>query len=460
MPPSPHLNRPSPLLCPQPRSLGAQHLQHTTYSAATVLLVLMAKAAVLSDPPGKSILPLMSLPWPSAPPNLPPSSLRAQSHSLSSTDCQFTADCRADPRNPHRRRPFSTWVKKLANFKSSSDGDRPRRHVKNKHGKNNNPYPESGVVADRNHHEESAASFTTAQSGSNGSLEHSASHAAEHTGRQGRSVAGTFSTEHEGSMAPDSHGTSSVAGTSRTMGGGIDSRRGDSTFSSPAPSVRSLTTTLTTIQSMAPHGHNSSTSPAANNPQSVQFSQPFPTTSPASAIPAHLTPNGVPNTYTAATANGLLTDNASILTLASSSKRRRRRSMDTDASVRALAPSSVWGGSRESLPLSVLSANIDSGMPNTPGLHTTTSRMGADRNSIYSSTGVPPALPGDRNSYYAKQADAVSIRSGRPGHSRTESVGTSVANAAALHSPLAGPQATEKFDKAEKVDGAGSTKEE
>lgn len=35
--------------------------------------------------------------------------------------------------------------------------------------------------------------------------------------------------------------------------------------------------------------------------------------------------------------------------------------MDTDASVRALAPSSVWGGSRESLPLSVLSANLDNG---------------------------------------------------------------------------------------------------
>jgi hypothetical protein len=133
--------------------------------------------------------------------------------------------------------------------------------------------------------------------------------------------------------------------------------------------------------------------------------------------------------------------------------------MDTDASVRALAPSSVWGGSRESLPLSVLSANIEPGMPNTPGLHTASSRIGTDRNSIYSSTGVPPALPGDRNSYYAKQADAASIRSGRPGHSRTESVGTSVVNAA-LHSPLAGPPATDKHDKAEKLDGVGSTKEE
>ena len=40
----------------------------------------------------------------------------------------------------------------------------------------------------------------------------------------------------------------------------------------------------------------------------------------------------------------------------------RRRSVDTDASVRALAPSSVFGGSRESLPLSVLSSNFESGL--------------------------------------------------------------------------------------------------
>ncbi|KAK9474627.1 uncharacterized protein V1510DRAFT_411531 [Dipodascopsis tothii] len=39
-------------------------------------------------------------------------------------------------------------------------------------------------------------------------------------------------------------------------------------------------------------------------------------------------------------------DNASIITLASSSK--RRKSLDTNASTRALAPSSLWG-SRESL---------------------------------------------------------------------------------------------------------------
>lgn len=176
-------------------------------------------------------------------------------------------------------------------------------------------------------------------------------------------MAGTISTENETtrSITARSHGASSLTGTARTVGGGFESRRGgDSTFSSPAPSVRSLTTTLTTIQSLGP---NNITQPSQNNHsgangQSIQFSQPFSTASPASAIPSHLAPPNIPTTYTTATANNLLTDNASILTLASSSKHRRRRSMDTDASVRALAPSSLWGGSRESLPLSVLSSNV------------------------------------------------------------------------------------------------------
>jgi hypothetical protein len=241
-------------------------------------------------------------------------------------------------------------------------------------------------------------------------------------------------------MAP-SHRASSVAGTNRTVGCGVESRRGgDSTFSSPAPSVRSLTTTLTTIQSMAPNAGQAHHHAAHNqgNTQSIQFSQPFPSTgAPASAIPAHLAPSGNPTTYTSATANNLLTDNASILTLASSSKRRRRRSLDTDASVRALAPSSLWGGSRESLPLSVLSANIDPmGMPPTPGMHSS-SRIGAERTSIYSATGVGPAISGDRNSYYAKQGDAASVRSGLLGHGRAESVSGSIGG---LSSPLVTPR--------------------
>ena len=105
------------------------------------------------------------------------------------------------------------------------------------------------------------------------------------------------------------------------------------------------------------HHHN------PNDPP-VMYSAPFP--SPGTAAPPSpaLHNSGLlhPATYNAATANGVWTDNASILTLASSSKRTRRRSVDTDASVRALAPNSVFGGSRESLPLSVLSSNYESGI--------------------------------------------------------------------------------------------------
>lgn len=362
-------------------------------------------------------------------------------------------------RQAHRRRPFSTWVKKLTNFKSSSDSERPKRHMRMKRGhKLNNPYPQSGHVS-QNHADpngtvngsvngashantntntngDSSYSFTTARTGSMTSLDqpvHSSVDGLAPTTAGSRSMAGTASTENEAprSLAPSHGGASSLAGTSRTIGGGgMDGRRGgDSTFSSPAPSVRSLTTTLTTIQSVAPNGNTPYvTAPQNSNTHSIQFSQPFPTTSPASAIPSHLAPSSNPTTYTTATANNLLTDNASILTLASSSKRRRRRSMDTDASVRALAPSSLWGGSRESLPLSVLSANIDQGgMPTTPGIPGSTSRLGAERTSIYSSTGVAPAITSERNSILAKQGDGASVRSGRLGHGRPDSISGSIA---------------------------------
>lgn len=199
----------------------------------------------------------------------------------------------------------------------------------------------------------------------------------------------------------------------------------------------------------------------------VHFAHQYPVTSqPASAIPAHLaTTAHNPTTYSSATAGNLLTDNASILTLASSSK-RRRRSFDTDASVRALAPRSVWGDSRESLPLSVLSGNAERD-------HTATrpsvSGLAAERASVYSSQGVSaPALASERNSYYAssrKEVDARSlyrdvgpdgrsvnfdgkslagnegaslrgyegsIRSGALGHSRNDSL---PGNASPLHAP-------------------------
>lgn len=328
-------------------------------------------------------------------------------------------------------------MKKLANFKSSSEPDRFKRHLKTKRGKLNNPYPESGFVGNhpRQSHAQSAYSFRTQQTGAT-SIGYSTRCSGElvppTTG--GRSIAGTFSTDNDRprSLTAPSHGESSLAGTSRTVGGGMESRRGgDSTFSSPAPSEHSLATTLTTIQSMGPNGQPA---PQPQNiPQSIQFSQPFPTTSPASAIPAHLAPPNNPTTYSTATANNLLTDNASILTLASSSKRRRRRSMDTDASVRALAPSSLWGGSRESLPLSVLSSNIES---STPGVQSGNARLGVERTSIYSTTGATSTLAGERNSLYTKQGDGASIRSGLLGHGRPDSISGSIAGVAA---PLASP---------------------
>jgi hypothetical protein len=121
--------------------------------------------------------------------------------------------------------------------------------------------------------------------------------------------------------------------------------------------------------------------------------------------------------------------------------------MDTDASVRALAPSSLFGGSRESLPLSVLSANIDPAS-GTPGLHQARASGGGpnERASVYSATGVAPALPSERNSYYAgKQSilgDNASVKSGRLGHGRTDSVTGSIGGIATTGSPLASPRET------------------
>ncbi|KAI2467449.1 hypothetical protein F4781DRAFT_308434 [Annulohypoxylon bovei var. microspora] len=388
-----------------------------------------------------------------------------------------------------RRRPFSTWVKKLANFKSGSSSSaaatessrhnsHPKRDAtpkatKKRPSKNNNPYPQSsriGIAVQPTH--QSDPSFSTSHSArlSDPSIARR-SHSSTGTSNDealpptagGMSAAPTLSTDYEAahSLHAPSNMASSVTGTNRTTYGGLDSRKGgDSTFSSPAPSVRSLTTTLTTIQSMGPNGtvnappHAGHSSNQANsNYQTIQFTQPFPTSSPASAIPPYLAPHtgpGYPTTYNTATANNLLTDNASILTLASSSKRRRRRSMDTDASVRALAPSSLWGGSRESLPLSVLSANIDG----SGGLHQSTSRIAAgERTSIYSTT----PMPGERNSLYAPTAgkqsiagDAASIRSGFLGHGRADSISGSVAG---VNSPLVSPrEAAEKGAVAEEKD--------
>jgi hypothetical protein len=372
-----------------------------------------------------------------------------------------------------RRRPFSTWMKKLTSFKgsSSADANQPTSTKRNAYqmrsqskkqsaSKNNNPYPESGHINGNSsapvngHH-----SFSTVPTGntmSSSSLDRrgesiqSSEDGLPPPTIGNKSTAATMSTDVAHSEAAQSHAASSGEGTTATVGCGVSSggRGNDSTFSSPAPSVRSLTTTLTTIHSAAPPtAQTSHNHPSTNNAQSIQFSHQFPTSPPATALPAHLAPQGSgghPATYSTATANNLLTDNASILTLASSSKRRRRRSMDTDASVRALAPSSLFGGSRESLPLSVLSANIDSNpiaathqpRPSVGGLN--------ERASIYSATGVTPALPSERNSYYAgKQsiaADGGSVKSGLIGHGHNDSISGSIGGPAVPSSPLASPR--------------------
>jgi hypothetical protein len=219
----------------------------------------------------------------------------------------------------------------------------------------------------------------------------------------------------------------SKTGTSRTGAGTYDGR--NSTFSSPQNSQESLTTTLTTIQSTAPSAMLNAPAP----PAQVQFSHQYPISPPASAVPSHLAPN--PHTFGAATGNGVLSDDASIMTLASSSKRRRRNSLDTNASVRALAPSSLWGNSRESLPLSVLSSNVD--MAAGRDRAGASGLASAERASVYSATGVnAPALISERNSYYSvKQGiDGASIRSGLFGHGRTDSINGSITG---LASPLA-----------------------
>lgn len=248
---------------------------------------------------------------------------------------------------------------------------------------------------------------------------------------------------HQKSLAPTlattaetttSDGAPSGAGTANT-GARTDGDR-NSTFSSPAPSVRSMTTTLTTIQSTAPPIN----APVASNNQAS--SAPGTASShlspnPASAVPAHLAPHGHPITYHSATANNVLTDDASILTLASSSKRRRRNSVDTNASVKALAPASMFGGSRESLPLSVLSGTIihpgqsdNASLRDASGSLYQSSKINAERASLISASGITaPALASERNSYIgSKYGDAASIRSGLLGgaHGRNDSVSGSI----------------------------------
>lgn len=116
--------------------------------------------------------------------------------------------------------------------------------------------------------------------------------------------------------------------------------------------------------------------------------------------------------------------------------------MDTDASVRALAPSSVFGGSRESLPLSVLSSNVEGA--NQPTTYPRSTTGPAERASLYSTAGVAPALSSERNSYYANKqsiaGDGSSVRSGRLGHNKNDSITGSIGGMPVPNSPLAHPR--------------------
>lgn len=299
-----------------------------------------------------------------------------------------------------RRKPFTNWVKKLNQKMKRAKGV-------------NNPYPQSGHVSSQHprngYGQREAQSIDYPQSTATGHRPRTVVHSAEELNRQSMLSTTSGRPSAEVDSRPPTHapsyGGTSFAGTNITA---TDPRRPDSTFSSPAPSARSVATTLSTIQSQMANGvlngqpitnttttnNNNNANNANNNlaappnarPQqqqqhpAVQYTQPeaLTTAMPSSDGDRNRRSAYRPATYSAIIANNLLTDNISILTLASSTQRRRRRSWDTDydhASVRALPPSQ-FGGSRESLPLSVLSANLD-GQPTSPGL--TTARSIAER---------------------------------------------------------------------------------
>ncbi|KAF7717429.1 Uncharacterized protein PECH_006418 [Penicillium ucsense] len=362
-----------------------------------------------------------------------------------------------------RRRPFASWMKRLASLKSSSDSGSNRwthkRHANSKgkksEGQGNNPYPLSGTIGRTNRNDSYSETgdrdFDQSHSRSDPSLVYSGY---EHpvTARSAKSAAPTVSTNGDTAISDAGY---SKAGTMATGGGGLSSHGGGegSTFSSPAPSVRSLTTTLTTVQSAAPStqlytaqntqpGPTHGTSTQQSGTQQVQFSHQFPSaSSPATAVPSHLIPHSQSMTYNTATANNALNDNASILTLASSSKRRRRNSLDTNASVRALAPSSVFGGSRESLPLSLLSGSViepaSASAFNAQGVPARPSIVGlasAERISVYSSPGTAAlGTSGERNFHVSRgnqvAGDGVSIRSGVASHTRNDSAAAGISGA-------------------------------
>ncbi|KAL9100138.1 MAG: hypothetical protein Q9163_004454 [Psora crenata] len=417
-----------------------------------------------------------------------------------------TADTAPRPHDRHsRRRPFTNWMKRLANLKNSSPGLGPNGTSKRGQqlpyaakskkvaANKNNPYPAAGkpcldvpVSTGANGH----LSFHTPPSRRSASYSSPtqsktsipvSSQSQDPPTIDNKSAAPTFSTNPDTVNSDAAH---SKTGTTVTLGGAVSSNGvggGEgSTFSSPSPSVRSITTTLTTMQSTAPStllaGPNNQgqqaplgvphTNHTHQNPGASHFSHQFPSSPPPSAIPSYLNSSaggGHPATYSTATANNLLTDNASVMTLASSSKRRRRNSLDTNASVRALAPSSLYGGSKESLPLSVLSANVNDQSSITghhSGRQVSVNLANTERASVYSSSGIAPALPSERNSYYAAKqtnpGDGASVRSCRLGHSRNDSTAKSISGLTAADSPLSSPREAPVQGKLSRRDSGNS----
>ena len=131
--------------------------------------------------------------------------------------------------------------------------------------------------------------------------------------------------------------------------------------------------------------------------------------------------------------------------------------------MRALAPASMFGGSRESLPLSVLSGIVDPAASSTPNNATNPlprpslgGLASAERASIYSASAVAPVLSSDRNSYYANKqptssaaggggnggggggvaADNISVRSGLAAHGRHDSSTNNSIGGGGVTSPL------------------------
>ena len=254
----------------------------------------------------------------------------------------------------HKPRKFSTFMKRLANLKPSAGPSSSQPGVRSASFSSAIPLPK--------HHAKISHAPSLSRASSNGRLSFAVSDV--HPNHQAAVSDGSLVAVSDPELDGRGDGVSTTHASRKSRPAPSATTATTSAWSSPTPSVRSLTTTLTTVQSTAPgsvlnSGYNPHPSHHHNpNGPPQMYSMPFDAGSP----PNHPATPGLlhPVSYSAATANGVWSDNASIITLASSSK-RRRRSFDTDASVRAMAPSSVWGGSRESLPLSVLSGNFDVG---------------------------------------------------------------------------------------------------